>query len=78
LVIAPHPGLTPAQARAIALDYGIRGGSATIKVRRALLFYALRRLGLDVPPDTRPPHEQHIVLVNRAEVEHARVGQAEG
>jgi hypothetical protein len=68
LVIAPHPGLTPAQARAIALDYGIRGGSATLRVRRALLFYALKRLGLDVPAGTRPPHEQHIVLVNRDEI----------
>jgi hypothetical protein len=42
-------------------------GSAIIKVRRALLFYALRRLGLDVGPDVRPPQEQHIVLVNREE-----------
>jgi hypothetical protein len=73
LVIAPHPDLTPPQSRAIAIDYGIRGGSTSIKVRRALLFYALRRLGLDVPPDTRPAHEQHIVLVNRDEVEAARV-----
>jgi hypothetical protein len=39
-------------------------------VRRALLFYALRRLGLDVPPETRPPNEQQIVLVNRDEIEH--------
>jgi hypothetical protein len=72
LEIAPHPALTPAQSRAIALDYGIRGGAARLSVRRALLFYALRRLGLDVPPDTRPAHEQHIVLLNRAEVEAAR------
>jgi hypothetical protein len=68
LVIAPHPGLTPAQAHAIAADYGIRGGSMTLRVRRALLFYALKRLGLDVDPDARPPQEQHIVLVNRAAV----------
>jgi len=68
LVIAPHPGLTPAQSRAIAIDYGITRGSSRIRVRRALLFYALKRLGLDVPPDTRPPHEQHIVLVNRSEI----------
>jgi hypothetical protein len=72
LTIAPHPGLTPAQAKAIAIDYGIRGGTVAIKVRRALLVYALRRLGLDVPPGTRPAHEQHIVLVNRDEVEAAR------
>jgi predicted DNA-binding transcriptional regulator YafY len=69
LQIAPHPGLTAAQARAVAHDYGIRGASAPIRVRRSLLYYALKRLGLDVPPDTRPPHEQHIVLVNRAEIE---------
>jgi hypothetical protein len=38
-------------------------------VRRALLFYTLKRLGLDVPENTRPPHEQHIVLLNRKEIE---------
>jgi hypothetical protein len=74
LEIAPHPGLTPAQAKAIALDYGIRRGKAAIRIRRALLFYALRRLGLDVAPDARPPQEQHIVLLNRAEIEPLRSG----
>lgn len=68
LEIAPHPGLTQAQAKAIALDYGLGKGKAAIKVRRALLFYALRRLGLDVDPNVRPPREQHIVLVNRSEI----------
>jgi predicted DNA-binding transcriptional regulator YafY len=72
LKIAPHPRLTPAQAKAIALDYGISKGKAVIRVRRALLFYALRRLGLDVGPDIRPPHEQHIVLVNRGEIDALR------
>jgi hypothetical protein len=56
----------------VFVDYGLRGGSASIKVRRALLFYALKRLGLDVPPGTRPAHEQHIVLVNRDEIQAAR------
>ena len=68
LVIAPHPGLTPGQRRAIALDYGISRGSIRMRVRRALLFYALKKLGLDLPENTRPPHQQHIVLVNRSEV----------
>jgi len=78
LKIAPHPGLTPAQARAIALDYGIpRGATLSLRVRRALLFYALKRLGLDAAADARPPSEQHIVLVNRAEVEAARARQQE-
>jgi hypothetical protein len=75
LVIAPHHGLTPAQAQAIAADYGIRGGSTTLRVRRALLFYALRRLGLDVRAGARAPQEQHIVLVNRDEVEALSVRQ---
>jgi hypothetical protein len=69
LEITPHPRLTPAQARAIAIDYGIRGRSTVLKVRRALLFYALKRLGLDVAPETRPPNEQHIVLANREDVD---------
>lgn len=69
LEIAPHPGLTPSQAKAIALDYGIRKDTARLRVRRALLFYALKRLGLDLKPDARPPHEQHIALANRAEIE---------
>jgi hypothetical protein len=45
--------------------------------RRALLFYALRRLGVDVAGDARPPSEQHIVLVNRAEVNAAMAPRAE-
>jgi hypothetical protein len=77
LVIAPHPDLTPAQARAIAIDYGIRGQTVTIPVRRALLFYALKRLGLDTAPGARPPHEQHIVLVNREEIEDALARRTE-
>jgi hypothetical protein len=77
LVIAPHPKLTTAQARAIAIDYGIRGRSTTVKVRRALLFYALKRLGLDVAPEARPASEQHIVLLNRREVEMARIRPAD-
>jgi hypothetical protein len=69
LAIAPHPKLTSGQARAIAIDYGIRGASTTIRVRRALLFYALKRLGLDIGSDVRPPNEQHIILLNRDEIQ---------
>ncbi|MHA1554133.1 MAG: WYL domain-containing protein [Alphaproteobacteria bacterium] len=69
LDIAPHPKLSGAQARAIAMDYGITRGSVRIPVRRALLFYALKRLGLDHDPDTRPPNVQQIVLRNRADVQ---------
>jgi predicted DNA-binding transcriptional regulator YafY len=63
--IGPHPELSETQAKVIALDYGMRGGKATIKVRRALLYYALRRLGLDTDPTARRPQDQQIVLLNR-------------
>ena len=65
LEIGPHPALSDTQAKVIALDYGMKGDKAEIKVRRALLYYALRRLGLDTDPSVRKPHEQQIVLLNR-------------
>jgi hypothetical protein len=42
----------------------MRGGKAKIKVRRALLYYTLRRLGLDTDPAARRPQDQQIVLLN--------------
>jgi predicted DNA-binding transcriptional regulator YafY len=64
LEIGPHPELSDTQAKVIALDYGMRAGKATIKVRRALLYYALRRLGLDTEPGARRPQDQQIVLMS--------------
>ncbi|MDU9006370.1 WYL domain-containing protein [Sedimentitalea todarodis] len=64
LEIAPHPELSENQKKVIALDYGMRGGKAKIKVRRALLHYALKRLGLDTNPTARQPKDQQIVLLN--------------
>lgn len=68
LEIGPHPALSDTQALVIALDYGMRGGKAKIKVRRALLYYALKRLGLDTAPEARAPKDQQIVLINRDEI----------
>lgn len=65
LKIAPHPDLSPAQKRAIELDYGMISGSVHIPVRRALLYYALKRLGLDTDPAARKPQDQQIILLNR-------------
>jgi hypothetical protein len=63
LEIGPHPELSDSQKRIIALDYGMRGGRAQIQVRKALRYYALRRLGLDTPPEARRPQDQQIVLL---------------
>jgi len=64
LELAPHPELSESQKKVIELDYGMRGGKAKIKVRRALLYYALKRLGLDTDPAARQPQDQQIVLLN--------------
>ena len=75
LEIAPHPELSESQKKVVALDYGMRDGRAKIKVRRALLYYALKRLGLDTDPGARKPQDQQIILLtphtdlNRAETE---------
>lgn len=44
LEIGPHPELSDTQKKVIALDYGMRGDRAKIRVRKALLYYALKRL----------------------------------
>ena len=64
LIIAPHPELSVGQRKAIELDYGMDDGKATIPVKRALLYYALRRLGLDTDPHARAPQDQQIILLN--------------
>ena len=67
LEIGPHPELSENQKKVIALDYGMRGGKAQIKVRRALLCYALKWLGLDTDPTARRPQDEQIVLLNATE-----------
>lgn len=64
LEIGPHPELSDTQQKVIALDYGMRSGKAKIPVRKALLYYALKRLGLDTDPAARRPQDQQIVLLN--------------
>jgi hypothetical protein len=68
LEIGPHPDLSETQQKVIALDYGMRGGRAHISVRKALLYYALKRLGLDTDPAARLPKDQQIVLLNGQEL----------
>jgi hypothetical protein len=68
LEIGPHPELSDTQQKVIALDYGMRGGRAKIPVRKALLYYALKRLGLDTDPAARQPQDQQIILLNRQAV----------
>ena len=67
LEIGPHPELSDTQRRAIEMDYGMVDGKAEIFVRKALLFYALKRLGLDTDPMARKPSDQQIVLLKQVQ-----------
>ncbi len=64
LQIAAHPKLSAGQRKAIELDGGMESGVTSIPVRRAPLYYALKRLRLDTDPAARPPQDQQIVLLN--------------
>ena len=68
LVLAPNPELSQAHQRVIELDYEMTRGQAIVECRQALVFYALKRLGLlgDLPVSA---DAQHLILKNRPEVE---------
>lgn len=68
LVIRPHPELSETQRAVVARDYDMSDGKARLSVRRAMLNYALRRLGLDTPEGARRPQDQQIVVENREAV----------
>lgn len=70
LEVGPHPDLSETQAKVIALDSDMRGAKAKIKVRRAILCYALRRFEHDTNPSARRPQDQQIVLMNEAAAIH--------
>lgn len=69
LRLGPHPGLPPAQRRAIELDYDMVDGSVAIKMRSCLVYYFERHWGLDLPADILSPSRRQVVLLNREEVD---------
>lgn len=68
LVLVPNPELPEAHKRVIELDYGMVAGKVVLECRQALLFYALKHLGLDQLTGVSPKAHQ-IVLENRTEIE---------
>src|SRR3546814_6678744 len=46
LEVGPHPDLSELQKKVIELDYGMRDGKAGGTIRRAFLYYTLKRLGM--------------------------------
>lgn len=69
LEIRPHPGLSKTQKHVVALDYGMQDEQVTLRVRRAFLYYVLKRLGLDKDARTRDSRDQQIVLCDPGIVE---------
>ncbi len=69
IVIGPNPRLSESQRQVVALDYGMQDGQVTLRVRRALLYYTIKRLGLGEEGLARAPEQQHIVLLNREEID---------
>ncbi len=67
LVLAPHPDLTPAQRRGVEFDFRMARGRARLDCRSAMLYYALRRLGLDRTGQPMP-YPKQVVLANRKEL----------
>lgn len=67
LVIAPHPGLPPAQRKVVELDYGMQNGEARLDCRQTLLFYLLKHLGFE-GAQAVTPQAQQIILKNADEV----------
>jgi len=65
LPVGPHPDLKPGQRAAVEKDYGMVDGMLKLKVRKAMLFYVLKRLGLLQDATKADPHSQHIVDLRR-------------
>ncbi len=63
VTISPNPALTADQHKIIERDYSMTQGRTEISVRKSLLFYLKRRLGIDDGAE-KPPAAQQVVIVN--------------
>lgn len=61
VVIAPNPDLTADQKKIIERDYSMKRGKTEIVVRRALLFYLKRRLGVEDGAQKTPAAQQVVI-----------------
>jgi hypothetical protein len=72
VTLKPHPKLSKSQAQFVAQDYEMQDMRLNVEVRLGLLYYFLRRLGLeDCDGDGKNPREQHVVIANKAETRKA-------
>jgi hypothetical protein len=71
VVIGPNPKLNEAQKNIVAMDYGMTDFELKFKCRIALLYYLLKKLGIDRNGSDRAGEEQQIVAVNFDEIQKA-------
>lgn len=64
IVLVPAEDLVGAQREVVELDYAMVDGRAEIKVRRAMLFYVLQQLGIDLGR----PSRRHVDILNHEEI----------
>ena len=71
LTIGPHQSLDEAHKRAIELDYAMIDGTATLRMRKALVPYMKKRLGLvgSISGAEAPQLTQHICLIDERQIE---------
>lgn len=62
VTIAPNPALTADQQKIIERDYAMKGGKSMITLRRSLLFYLKRRLGIDEGMKKTPAAQQVVII----------------
>jgi predicted DNA-binding transcriptional regulator YafY len=65
LCLKPNPGLSEDQIAAVRHDYGFKGETLNLTIRRALEFYVKRNLRLDLDHASTPPQHQHLVLARQ-------------
>jgi predicted DNA-binding transcriptional regulator YafY len=82
VALKPHPALTEDQQKVVAADFGMQKGLLQVRVKLAMLYYFLKRLGLDLKEHELHPQYQHVVLADpdavRASLARAQYAVTEG
>lgn len=74
VIIGPNPKLSETQKNIVAMDYGMTNFELKFKCRIALLYYLVKKLGIDRNDGDRAGEEQQIIAINFDEI-HAAMRQ---
>ena len=71
IVLTPNPSLSSTQRETIAADYSMDNHTLTLPIRKALIFYFLKRLRIAAGEPPANPVETPIVVANLADLDAA-------